>query len=98
MLRISVTDNALERRWILQGRLTEDAVAELDANWRASRDRQAARKCIVDLNEVTSIDQSGEQVLLMMIRDGVEFVATGLYTRHLLDALRARSADLRNSD
>ena len=98
MLRISVTENALERRWILQGRLTEDAVAELDANWRASRDHQTVRKCIVDLNEVISIDQSGEQVLLMMIRDGAEFVATGLYTRHLLDALRTRCANIGHPD
>jgi hypothetical protein len=48
------------------------------------------QNCIVDLNEVTSIDKEGEQAILMMIRDGAKFVATGLYTKHLLESLSAR--------
>ena len=48
---------------------------------------------IVDLNEITVIDKSGEEVLSMMICDGATFVATGLYTRHLLKALRERTAN-----
>ena len=49
-----------------------------------------SQNCIVDLNEVTTIDKDGEQVLLMMIRDGAKLVATGLYTRHLLESLSAQ--------
>jgi hypothetical protein len=44
----------------------------------------------VDLNEVTSIDKSGEEALSMMVHDGATFVASGLYTKHLLDQLQAR--------
>jgi hypothetical protein len=59
----------------------------------ASRlDQQFALR-IVDLNEITVIDKSGEEVLSMMICDGATFVATGLYTRHLLKALRERTAN-----
>jgi ABC-type transporter Mla MlaB component len=87
MLRITVTETASEQRWVLQGRLTGSSIDELITNWRTNRRRSPPQQCVVDLNEVTSIDKSGEKVLLMMIRDGAKFVATGLYTRHLLESL-----------
>jgi len=37
----------------------------------------------VDLNEITSIDKDGEQVLLMMIRDGAKLVATGVFIQSI---------------
>jgi hypothetical protein len=90
MVRITVTEGASEQRWILQGQLTGGSVEELTSNWRIKRrDRPSTKSCVVDLNEITSIDKDGEQVLLMMIRDGAKFVATGLYTKHLLESLSA---------
>jgi len=94
MLRITVTEGASEQRWVLQGRLTGRSVEELTTNWHIKRrDRLPTQSCIVDLNEITSIDKDGEQVLLMMIRDGAKFVATGLYTKHLLESLLAEVAN-----
>ncbi len=91
MLRITVTETALEQRWILQGHLTKSSVAELLSTWQASRDRLSTRTCIVDLNDVTSIDKDGEEVLSMMIQDGAECIATGVYTNHLLKVLKTRT-------
>ena len=91
MLRITVTETTSEQRWVLQGRLTESSIEELITNWQANR-RCPPKDCVVDLNEVTSIDKEGEQALLMMIRDGAKFVATGLYTKHLLESLSAQIA------
>jgi hypothetical protein len=93
MLRITVTENASEQRWALQGRLVKGCIGELISNWRASRDQPSERVRVVDLDEVTSIDKDGEQILLMMIEDGAKFVANGLYTKHLLDAMQARRKD-----
>jgi hypothetical protein len=94
MLRITVTEGASEQRWVLQGRLTARSIEELTANWRINRqNRSPTESCIVDLNQITSIDKDGEQVLLMMIRDGAKFVATGLYTKHLLESLSAEVAN-----
>jgi hypothetical protein len=98
MLRISVTEGHLGQRWILQGRLTKCSVAELARNWQAHRAHPPAQRCVIDLKEVTSIDRSGEQVLSMMIRDGAEFVAAGVYTRHLLETLKARFATTGESE
>ena len=86
MLRISMTEDMLEQRWVLQGRLTASFLEELIASWRAMQDCRPPLNCIVDLDEVTCIDKEGEQVLLMMIRDGARFVASGLYTKHLLES------------
>jgi anti-anti-sigma regulatory factor len=94
MLRITVTEGASEQRWVLQGRLTGSSVEEFTTNWRINRqDRAPTESCIVDLSEITSIDKDGEQVLLMMIRDGAKFVATGVYTKHLLESLSAEIAN-----
>jgi hypothetical protein len=92
MLRITVTENASEQRWILQGRLAGSSVEELTTSWRSNRRCPLSRNCVVDLNEVTSFDKDGEQVLLMMIRDGAKLVASGLYTKHLLESLTAQIA------
>src|ERR1700733_8060092 len=87
MLRISMNEDMSEQRWVLQGRLTAPFLEELIESWRSSRDRRPTLNRVVDLNEVTCIDKDGEQVLLMMIRDGARFVASGLYTKHLLESL-----------
>jgi hypothetical protein len=90
MLRITVLQEASEERWILQGQLTKTSVVELTSSWRASTARPSTRRRIVDLNEVTSIDKRGEEALSMMVHDGATFVASGVYTKHLLDELQAR--------
>jgi hypothetical protein len=53
---------------------------------------------VVDLNEVTVIDKRGEEVLSMMIDEGARFVASGLYTKHLLQSLLERKDLSHNSE
>jgi hypothetical protein len=90
MLRITVLQEASEERWILQGQLTKTSVVELTSSWRASTAHPPSRRRIVDLNGVTSIDKRGEEALSMMVHDGATFVASGVYTKHLLNELQAR--------
>jgi ABC-type transporter Mla MlaB component len=87
MLRITMKESPAEQRWVLQGRLTKHSVPVLILTWQAARDRLSACNRVVDLNEVTLIDKSGEEVLSMMIDEGARFVASGLYTKHLLEML-----------
>jgi anti-anti-sigma regulatory factor len=90
MLRITMTEDASEQRWVLQGRLTGSFLEELTANWQSNRDSPVTRELVVDLNGVTGIDKDGERVLLMMIKDGAKFVANGIYTKHLLESLQRK--------
>jgi ABC-type transporter Mla MlaB component len=98
MFKITVLDNPTEEMWILQGQLTGEFASELSTNWRVSQDRCAERSRVVDLSDVTSIDKNGEAVLLKMIHERARFVATGLYTKHLLEELQARIHEEQKAD
>jgi hypothetical protein len=90
MLRITYSDSATEQKLIVCGRLTGPWVAELRSNWQRARLEANARKCVVDISDVTFIDGEGEELLHAMKVDGARFVARGVDTRHLLDNLKAR--------
>ena len=45
----------------------------------------------MDLSEVTSIDRDGEAVLADIMSQGAEFIASDVYTKHLLQNLRSDS-------
>ena len=91
MLKINFSETPTEERWILHGRLTAPWVHELRACWKKNHGPDGGRACVVDLNEVTFIDKSGESLLRMLASDGVQFVARGTYTKHVLDQLTAKS-------
>ena len=90
MLRITITDEPEVQRWILQGRLSGPWVAQLKSIWEKSHGLNGNRKCVVDVSDVTFVDLDGEQVLAKMMRDGAEFLATGVYTKHVLEMLEKR--------
>jgi anti-anti-sigma regulatory factor len=90
VLRITIIDEPAEQRWNLQGRLSGPWVAQLKSNWEKARGQNEIRKCVVDLSCVTFVDLDGERVLATMMEDGAEFVATGVYTKHVLEMLGKR--------
>jgi anti-anti-sigma regulatory factor len=90
MLKTAITDQPLEQRWTLQGRLSGPWVAQLKSNWEKSHDKNGNRKCVVDVSGVTFIDLDGESVLATMMKDGAEFIASGVYTKHILETLEKR--------
>lgn len=89
MLRIAIRSTQDQDTWILEGRLAGQVVNELTAFWRKRRDR-GSRKSVVNLVDVTSVDERGEQALMAMMMDGAEFVVRGVYTKGLLESLSER--------
>jgi hypothetical protein len=90
MLRITIADETSEQRWTLQGRLSGPWVAQLKSNWEKSHGNNENCKCVVDVSGVTFVDLEGERVLATMIKDGAQFIATGVYTKHVLETLEKR--------
>lgn len=88
MLRITVADTSGEQRWVIHGRLVEPWVSELRSTWKKAEAVRQGKACVVDLNEVTFIDEDGEGVLLEIAKDGARFVAGGVYTKQVVDHLR----------
>jgi ABC-type transporter Mla MlaB component len=87
MFRIAIDRGRDVDTWTLQGRLAGQVVDELISAWRKTRSERSGRKCVVDLVDLTSVDESGEQALMEMMADGVEFAAKGVYTKSLLESL-----------
>ena len=90
VLKITRTETPAEEKWILQGRLVGLWVAELKSSWQKAHITDENRKCVVDLNEVTFIDKKGESLLRNMAKQGAQFIATGIYTKHVLQQRCAR--------
>ena len=88
MLRISNRTTAEEVRWVLCGRLVGPWVGELRSNWDQAREWSRGRRHVIDLSDVTFIDDRGETLLGELKDEGVEFLARGVYTRHLLENLK----------
>jgi hypothetical protein len=91
VLRITIADTAMEERWTLQGRLVTPWINELKASWKRAHSTVQGRRCIVNLDEVTFIDKSGERMLRSMSKQGARFVASDVYVKHVLDRLTHKS-------
>jgi anti-anti-sigma regulatory factor len=91
MLKITITTTAAEERWTLQGRLVAPWVDELKASWKRAHRTAQDQRCIVNLDEVTFIDKSGERMLRSMSNQGAQFVASDVYMKHVLDRLKGKS-------
>ena len=89
MLRITIAETATEQRWTLEGRLVQPWVGELKTCWKNRHRSQNGRTCTVDLSGVTFIDNSGLRFLRSMSKEGTQFIATGIYTKHVLEQLKA---------
>ena len=84
-----MTNSPEEQKWSLQGQLVGQWAAELTSTWRKAQIVGDTRKCIVELIEVTSIDSNGEEALSDVMSHGGEFIASDVYTKHLLQNLRS---------
>jgi hypothetical protein len=88
VLKITITETATDRRWIVQGRLVGPWVNELRTAWKKAHTSQDKRACIIDLNDVTLIDKSGERLLRAISKKGAQLIANGIYTKHLLEKVK----------
>jgi len=88
MLRITIAEMTTEQRWTLEGRLVGPWVAELRTCWKKRHRAPNGHTCTVDLSGVTFIDKGGQRLLRTMAKEGTQFVATGMYIKHVLDQLK----------
>jgi hypothetical protein len=87
MLRTMISDTPFEQRWVLQGRLCGQWADDLKEQWQRSRSTREGRRCVVDLEDVISVGEKGERVLLEMVAEGAVFHTRRLYMKHLLESL-----------
>jgi hypothetical protein len=89
MLRICYLHGEGSHEWTLCGQLAGLWVGEFRICWERTRATGPLRT-VVNLSDVTFIDEKGERLLSDMHGAGVEFVAAGVATKHLLENLAAK--------
>jgi hypothetical protein len=87
MLRISYSQTDTGQRWTLCGHLAGPWVQELRSFWQHTRQTATESRAVIDLSDVTFVDEHGERLLSQMRTAGVEFVAVGVETKHLIENL-----------
>lgn len=84
MLRITCTNESNSPTLKLEGKLAGAWVDEVKKAWRSIQQPAGGQALIVDLNEVTFMDRSGEELLKQMHAAGVVLSSQGLYIRRRL--------------
>jgi len=83
MLKISVIDSRTQRSVVIEGTLIEP--------WQAAKTDLQGRKLVLDLKNVTRIDDEGERALSELVQEGASFSSCGVLTKYLLQQLARRN-------
>jgi hypothetical protein len=95
MLKITTLDGGAEQRLMVEGKLAEPWVSELELAWNQARQAGQASRIVVDLSGVIFIDPSGEAALEAMVADGARLTAKGLYCEYVAKQLMTKGRKAR---
>jgi hypothetical protein len=82
-----ITDTPFEQKWVLQGRLCGQWAVDLKEKWENMKSTRTGRKCVIDLEDVISVDNKGEIILREMVSEGAALIASGVYMKYVLASL-----------
>jgi len=95
MLKISLVDNARQRRVIVEGKLIAPWTAELRNTCQEASADLRGRELVIEMKHITTISQEGENVILELINGGIRFRCHGVFTKQVVKELTRRAS--RNS-
>lgn len=87
MLRITVEEDAIEPRLLLEGRLEEALVPELEKAFAERAVLPAERPIIVDLSGLTGIDEAGESSLRKLYERGATLRCADVMNTYLVERM-----------
>jgi hypothetical protein len=91
MLKITVVTNGKEQRLMVEGKLAEPCVSELESAWNQVRLTSGHRPIVVDLSGVTLINSTGEAALQAIVAEGARLIAKGLYSEFVVRQLMQKA-------
>ena len=92
MLKISLVDNARQRRVIVEGKLIAPWTAELRNACQEARADLRGRELVIEMKHITTISQEGENVILELMNGGIKFRCHGVFTKHVVKQLTRRTS------
>jgi anti-anti-sigma regulatory factor len=90
MLKISIVEGRKQRRLVVEGRLAAPWSDELKAACEKAGSGLNGRELIIDLKSLTTISQEGENLLLELMKQGVRFRGSGVFTNEILKQVARR--------
>ena len=90
MLKISIVEGRKQRRLVVEGRLVAPWSDELKAACEKAGSGLDGRELVIDLKNLTTISQQGENVLLELMKQGARCRGCGLFTNEILKQVARR--------
>jgi anti-anti-sigma regulatory factor len=90
MLKISVVEGRKQRWLVVEGRLVAPWSEELKAACERAALGLDGRELAIDLKNVTTISQEGENLLLELMRQGLKCRGCGVFTNEILKQVARR--------
>lgn len=82
-----ISDGPFEQKWTLHGRLCGQWATDLKQKWEETRSTRKGRACIVDLEDVILVDETGENTLWQMSIEGAQLLSRRAYMKNVLTGL-----------
>ncbi len=90
MLKISIVESRKQRRLVVEGRLVAPWSDEMKAACERAGSGLDGRELVIDLKNITTIGQQGENLLLELMKQGVKFRGCGVFTNEILKQVTRR--------
>ncbi len=90
MFKVSVVETRNQRRLVLEGKLIAPWADELKTACDTARRDLDGRELVVELRNLMTINQAGENVLVGLIQQGVKFRCCGVFAKHVIRTLARR--------
>jgi anti-anti-sigma regulatory factor len=92
MLRINIENGLLATRMKLEGKLAHEWVAEAENVWTRLRASNGTKTVVVDLFDVTFVDDAGWQLLAQLHHAGAKLVGAGPMMSALIEEIEEAEA------
>ena len=91
MLKISIVETHKERRLVLNGSLISPWTAELNHAYDKANADLNGRELVMDLDDITTISQEGENILISLMNKGIKIRCRGVFTKLMVRQLTHRA-------
>ena len=90
MLKISIVEGRKQRRLVVEGKLVAPWSDELKAACEKAGSGLDGRELVIDLKNLMTISQQGENLLLELMQQGIRFRGCGVFTNEILKQVARR--------
>ena len=98
MLRIYIHDQMPITSFVLEGKLVGPWVKELEKSWESALAAYPSRMMLVDLADVSFIDDGGRALLARMRQKGVRLLSTGVLINAIVAEIDAQQRNHQSHD